>query len=238
MRGVLATPSALYLARAPITPTAPPATRPPQSGLSASDPAHCIGCYDQHYRASLPNAFEILEAHLCYSGQHRAHLASCSIISYRHSLLAPSPQLLFITHGVFIEFWTRKLAPPRQLQMCRFSHTAFTHMYPFPFSWMSSFIELVVFVISRLSGTHCTLTTPCSYSIISFASLKLRPLELEFPDTALPVASRKDYFILAFTLTLGRSLTSATLASCSPPQSRLTPPSGMSGCRRSPFQSL
>ncbi len=161
--------------------------------------------------------------------------ASCP--GQRHSLLAP-PQLLFITHGVFIEFWTRKLAPPLQLQMRRSSHTASTHMYPFPFSWMSSFIELVVFAISRIIGSHCTLTIPCRYSIISFASLKLRPLELEFPDNALPVASRKDYFILAFTLTLGRSLTSSPLAFRPPPPSRVTPPSGTSGCRRCHFQSL
>lgn len=77
--------------------------------------------------------------------------------------------VLFIAHGIAIEHWMRQ--------------------YPFPFSWMSSFIELSV------------------YSAISSVSLRARSAEIGFPDTVPPEASLKDYLVLASTLTIGRSLT-------------------------------
>jgi len=54
-------------------------------------------------------------------------------------------QFLFIAHGIFQEFWTRKYGFQTAASAALTNSPHFAHMYPFPFSWMSSFVELIVF---------------------------------------------------------------------------------------------
>jgi hypothetical protein len=92
----------------------------------------------------------------------------------------------------------------------RTSHTLDVCMYPFPFSWMSSFVELVVYAAQQQNNDRKARRMSqlsLRYSAISSASLQSQDAKIGFPDTAVPTASRKDYMVLASTLTIGRSLT-------------------------------
>jgi hypothetical protein len=125
-------------------------------------------------------------------------------------------QLLFIAHGVFQEFWTRKYGFQTAVSAALANSPHFAHMYPFPFSWMSSFIELIVFAAIFVYPLFLSIgllhpdNASRRYSVISFASLNTQRSGIGFPDAKPVQASRKDYFILASTLTLGRALTLVT----------------------------
>jgi hypothetical protein len=97
---------------------------------------------------------------------HSRFLKLTSVILVIAARIVPSrtrscfPQLLFIAHGVFIEFWMRKLAPLHSLPSRYRTEILPSCMYPFPFSWMSSFIELVVCAVSSAAAPALSHLSP------------------------------------------------------------------------------